>query len=271
MRSAEIALRICVFQSRAIAENFTMRLLLLSDIHANKFGLEAVLAHAQGAYDQVLCLGDVVGYGAHPNECCEILRDSRAWCLRGNHDAAAINQLSIADFNDIASAAMIWTRNQLSVTNISWLESLHSSLDREADNFQAVHGSLRDPLEEYIVDIRIARYSIARMSRGVCFFGHTHVAQWYSQPAEQQTAPMKTDDFLRGGQKTLDATERYLVNPGSCGQPRDGNPQARYALFDTLSRALEVRAIGYPIDAARAAILSAGLPQELGDRLLAGE
>ncbi|HEX8550826.1 MAG TPA: metallophosphoesterase family protein [Abditibacteriaceae bacterium] len=248
-----------------------MRILLLSDVHANRFGLEAVLAHAQGQYDQALCLGDVVGYGAHPNECCQILRDIRAWCLRGNHDAAAIDQLSIADFNSIASAAMRWTRRQLSVVNISWLESLKSTLDREEEEFQAVHGSIRDPLEEYVFDTPTARTSLALMTRPVCFYGHTHIAEFYSQPLVQGTTRPQNDDFLRGGKLQLDPQQRYMVNPGSCGQPRDGNPQARYGLFDTVARHLEVRALDYPWQAAREAILQAGLPQELGDRLLTGD
>ena len=248
-----------------------MKLLLLSDIHANRFGLEAVLAHAKGQYEQALCLGDVVGYGAHPNECCEMLRAIHAWCLRGNHDAAAIDQLSIEDFNDIASAAMKWTRLQLSVENISWLESLHSRLDREKENFQAVHGSLRDPLEEYILDNPTARVSLELMERPLCFYGHTHVAEFYNRAIDSSNGPMRNDDFLRGGQLQLDAGQRYLINPGSCGQPRDGNPQARYALFDTVSRHLEVRALDYDWQAARAAILQAGLPPELGNRLLVGE
>jgi predicted phosphodiesterase len=249
-----------------------MKFLLLSDIHANRFGLEAVLAAARGRYEQALCLGDMVGYGAHPNECCEILRDVKAWCLRGNHDAAAIDQLSIADFNDIAAAAMLWTRRQLTVSNISWLESLHSSLDREEYAFQAVHGSLRDPLEEYILDSRIARASLNLMRRPVCFYGHTHVAEYYGrQVVPQQFTPVKDGSFLRGGSLEMEEGRQYLINPGSCGQPRDGNAQARYALFDAASRRLEVFALDYDVQGARDAIIEAGLPRDLGDRLIVGE
>jgi predicted phosphodiesterase len=253
-----------------------MRFLILSDVHANRFGLEAVLTGAKGHYEQVVCLGDVVGYGAHPNECCEILRDVRAWCLRGNHDAAAIRQLDISDFNTIAAEAMRWTRRRLSVVNISWLESLKSSLDREEDGFQAVHGSIRDPLEEYILDNETAEESLALMQRPLCFYGHTHIAEFYSQA---MASASNTDEnslsqngaFLHGGQLDIEAQQRYLVNPGSCGQPRDGNPQARYALFDSVSRRLEVRALDYSWQMARAAIIEENLPRQLGDRLLLGE
>lgn len=248
-----------------------MRFLLLSDVHANRFGLEAVLTDAKGQYDQALCLGDVVGYGAHPNECCEILRDIKAWCLRGNHDAAAIGQLDISDFNAIAAEAMRWTRRRLSVVNISWIESLKSSLDREDAGFQAVHGSLRDPLEEYILDVETAEESLALMQRPICFYGHTHIAEFYSRSEVQASSPLQNDDFLNGGQLETGPQQRYLVNPGSCGQPRDGNPQARYALFDSVSRRLEVRALDYPLQLARAAIIEANLPRQLGDRLLLGE
>ncbi|HEX8237006.1 MAG TPA: metallophosphoesterase family protein [Abditibacteriaceae bacterium] len=248
-----------------------MRFLLLSDVHANRFGLEAALADAEGQYDQVLCLGDVVGYGAHPNECCEILRDVKAWCLRGNHDAAAIEQLDISDFNAIAAEAMRWTRRRLNIVNISWLESLKSRLDREEHGFQAVHGSIRDPLEEYILDSETAEESLALMQRPVCFYGHTHIAEFYSRSVTEENSPSQNAGFLRGGQLAIETQQRYLVNPGSCGQPRDGNPQARYALFDTVSRHLEVRALDYPWQMARAAIIEANLPRQLGDRLLLGE
>lgn len=249
-----------------------MRFLIVSDIHANLHGLRTVLEHVGGQYDQAVCLGDVVGYGAYPNECCELLRNVRSWCLRGNHDAAAIEQLSIADFNDIAAEAMLWTRRQLSVVNISWLESLRSSLDNAEHNFQAVHGSLRDTLEEYILDRNIARASLELMQRPVCFFGHTHVAESYSREVKpKQFSPVQDKGFLRGGQFTVEANWQYLINPGSCGQPRDGNPQARYALFDTATRRLEIRALDYDWLAARTAILEAGLPRDLGDRLIVGE
>jgi predicted phosphodiesterase len=251
-----------------------MRFLILSDAHANRFGLEAVLTDAKGQYDQALCLGDVVGYGAHPNECCELLRTVKAWCLRGNHDAAAIGQLDITDFNSIAAAAMRWTRRRLSVENISWLESLKSSLDREEHGFQAVHGSIRDPLEEYILDSDTAEESLVLLQRPLCFYGHTHIAEFYSNAGrakDQENSQPQTGAFLRGGQLQLEAQKRYVVNPGSCGQPRDGNPQARYALFDSVSRHVEVRALDYPWQLARAAIIDAELPRELGDRLLLGE
>lgn len=249
-----------------------MRLLLLTDVHGNRFGLEAVLQAAKGQYDKPLCLGDVVGYGAHPNECCEILRDVKSWCLKGNHDAAAIEQLSIKDFNPIAAEAMKWTRRQLNVINTSWLESLRSQFDHPEENFQAVHGSVRDSLEEYITGRYTAQPTLSLMSRSVCFFGHTHVAVGYSnldQPGRKYQ--LIENEFPFGGELSCQADWKYLINPGSCGQPRDGNPQARYAIFDTTLRRLEVFAIDYPVQEARKAILDAGLPVELGDRLLVGE
>ena len=249
-----------------------MRLLLLSDIHANRFGLEAVLEAAKCQYDQILCLGDVVGYGAHPNECCEILRDLKSWCLLGNHDSAAINRLSIADFNHIASEAIKWTRLQLNAANISWLESLESRLDRSEENFQAVHGSLHDPLEEYITGCYTARPILAQMSYPICFFGHTHIAVVFSNLDRPGKKYQLQENLLPfGGELSCEADWKYLVNPGSCGQPRDGNPQARYAIFDTISRDLKVFAIDYPWEEARTAIIAAGLPSKLGERLFIGK
>ncbi|MDQ3812800.1 MAG: metallophosphatase family protein, partial [Armatimonadota bacterium] len=127
-----------------------MRFLILSDIHGNRFGLESVLEAAQGEYETLLCLGDIVGYGAHPNECCEILRERNARCLSGNHDAAALGLLDIEWFNPVAKAAILWTRRQLSEENRAWLQTLPAQQDFAEYDFQAVHGSLREPWEEYI-------------------------------------------------------------------------------------------------------------------------
>src|SRR5688572_10862328 len=115
-----------------------MKLLIISDIHSNRFGLEAVLEHAQGEYDALLCLGDVVGYGAHPNECCEILREANAVCLSGNHDAAALNLIDISWFNDVAATAARWTRQELTPENANWLRSLPGRQEFPEWNLQAV-------------------------------------------------------------------------------------------------------------------------------------
>ncbi|HVF09607.1 MAG TPA: metallophosphoesterase family protein [Abditibacteriaceae bacterium] len=248
-----------------------MRFLILSDIHGNRFGLESVLADADGEYDTLLCLGDVVGYGAHPNECCEMLCEHNAVSLSGNHDAAALGLLRVEWFNPVAKAAILWTRAQLSEENRDWLRTLPAQQDWPEYDFQTVHGSLREPWEEYITGKVTAQPTFSLMQRSLCFFGHTHVAVCYrclDVPGERYQ--MEGAGLPEGGSIEIEARWKYLINPGSCGQPRDGNPQARYALFDSDSRHIEVRAIDYDWDAARQAILTAGLPQVLGDRLLQG-
>jgi predicted phosphodiesterase len=248
-----------------------VRFLIVSDIHANRFGLEAVLLDAEGRYDGVLCMGDVVGYGAHPNICCEILREAGADCLLGNHDAAALGLISSEWFNEVAAFAIEWTSTQLTPENRRWLKNLPPQKIWSEYSFQGVHGSLREPLEEYIFTRAEAQPTLARLEYSLCFFGHTHSAIVYEElDAPRKKYTLEATPLPHGGTVKLDAKKKYLINPGSCGQPRDGNPQARYALFDTDSQNVEVCACDYDIEAARAAILEAGLPTFLGDRLLRG-
>ncbi len=251
-----------------------MRILILSDVHGNKHGLQAAI-DAAGRVDRIVCLGDIVGYGAFPNECCEILREANAVCLSGNHDAAALNLISIEWFNEVATDAILWTRKQLSPENRDWLTSLPSHLAFPEERFQAVHASLRSPWEEYILDEKIALHSFSRMEEPLCFYGHTHVADLYWTRTEDvknsPQPPIEHAAFPGGGGLDMEEGELYLLNPGSCGQPRDGNPDARFALFETDDRIVDVFCVEYDVKAARAAIIEAGLPRLLGDRLLTGQ
>lgn len=256
-----------------------MKLLVFSDVHGNKFGLEAVLEAAQGQYDSVLCLGDVVGYGAHPNECCELVREATAdspdgVCLLGNHDAAALGIIDASWFNDVARAAIEWTGERLSAGNKEWLQALRPT--HQTSHFQAVHGSLREPLEEYIVDDSLALATMGMMTAGLCFFGHTHVAEVWMRSEESRgfwakaRAKLAHASLREGGAIGVPQNSQTLLNPGSCGQPRDGNPQARAALWDDETNEVTVFAVDYDVQAARAAIYDAGLPGMLGDRLMIG-
>ena len=249
-----------------------MTFLVLSDVHGNRFGLEAALESARGEYSQVLCLGDVVGYGAHPNECCEILRAANALCLLGNHDAAALGKISIEWFNPVATAAILWTREQLSAENRAWLETLSPLLTDEIAGFQAVHASLRQPIEEYILDPQTAQPTFSLMTQPLCFYGHTHVAEVYRQMVQPGTRyEMQHAAMTFGGEVQMESGWQYLVNPGSCGQPRDGNAQARYSIFKAETRNIEVFAIDYDWRAAAQAVFDAGLPRVLGERLGQGQ
>jgi predicted phosphodiesterase len=250
-----------------------MKILILSDCHGNKFGLEAVLSSGRD-YDQIVCLGDVVGYGAHPNECCEILRERGAISLSGNHDAAVLGKIDTQWFNLVAQTAVMWTRGQLKPENRAWLDDLPAEQIFENWGFEAVHASLRAPWEEYILDSQVALQSMTQMSQPLCFFGHTHVATLFTLIDDPQQwreyVPIQEFDLSDGAHIELADHELVLLNPGSCGQPRDGNPQAKAAIFDLEAREIEVFSVPYDIEAARAAILAAGLPSRLGDRLRNG-
>ena len=251
-----------------------MRILVLSDVHGNKHGLQAAL-DAAGRVDRIVCLGDVVGYGAFPNQCCEILREAGAICLSGNHDAAALGLISIEWFNTVATEAILWTRKQLSEENRAWLASLPSQMSFTDERFQAVHASLRSPWEEYIVSEQVALLSFERMEQPLCFYGHTHVADLYwTREDDLKSRPqpeIEHASFRVGGGVEMEDGELYLLNPGSCGQPRDGNPDARFALFETEDRIVDVFCVQYDTRAARDAIFEAGLPHMLGERLLVGQ
>ncbi len=253
-----------------------MRYLVLSDVHGNRFGLEQVLADSSHEYDRILCLGDVVGYGAHPNQCCEMMREAEAICLMGNHDAAALGQLDISWFNPVATEAILWTRSQLSEENKAWLRSLKPQMDFPDEDFQAVHASLREPLEEYIMDAEVAAPNVSLMQRSLCLFGHTHHPCVFAAPKDRAQFNSMSDlraADLAGGEFKIELEEglKYLLNPGSCGQPRDGDPRARFAIWDTDERWLHIFASEYNINLARDAIYQAGLPKMLGDRLLRGQ
>ena len=250
-----------------------MKVLVLSDVHGNRHGLEAVLNH--GAHcDAVLCLGDVVGYGAHPNECCEMLRARAAVCLSGNHDAAVFRAISTEWFNDIAATAVNWTRRQLKPENLEWLETLPSGLDLPDWKCQAVHASLRSPWEEYILDEPIALGSFREMIQPVLFFGHTHQAVCATLTADRarwrEYVSVDWHDVPEGAEIEMDEGELTMINPGSCGQPRDGVPLAKAAIYDVEAQSVDIFTAAYDVQAARAAIIEAGLPARLGDRLLQG-
>lgn len=250
-----------------------MKILVTSDVHGNCFGLQAVLDHGADC-DAVLCLGDIVGYGAHPNECCEMLRAKNAICLSGNHDAAVFGAISTEWFNDVAATAVNWTRRNLTPENLQWLETLPPALDLPDWNCQAVHASLRSPWEEYILDDQIALYSFREMIRPILFFGHTHQAVCATLTADREKwrdyIDVDWNDLPEGAEIELEAGELTMINPGSCGQPRDGVPFAKAAIYDVEAQTVDIFAVPYNVQAAREAIIEAGLPARLGDRLLQG-
>ena len=239
---------------------------VISDIHGNLEALEAVLRDVPDEVETVYCLGDVIGYGASPNECCDIVREARMPTISGNHDLAVTDlETDLAWFNPVAAEAVEWTRKHLSEENAQFLYSRPRTMQAEGALF--VHGSIRDP-DEYIINRAIAQENLTLLKKDfpgvqVCFFGHTHV---------KTVAPSPNGDM--DPDHTLDLGENgpYLVNPGSVGQPRDGDTFASYALAESAGGAVEVayRFVEYDIEKAQTKIRAAGLPEMLADRLALG-
>jgi diadenosine tetraphosphatase ApaH/serine/threonine PP2A family protein phosphatase len=239
-----------------------MRIAVLSDIHSNLVALDAVLAHAT-AVDAVWHLGDVVGYGPDPDAVVERLAERDVSGVRGNHDAAALGGPEIDWFNPEARAAVEWTRDTISGTTRAWLESLPERIER--DDLTLVHGSPRDPLREYITDTVAADENFAAMATRHGLHGHTHIPVAWSQRAARVELA-RVDDGT-----TVDLVpDRVLLNPGSVGQPRDGDPRAAYLVLDLEARRATWHRVAYDIATVQTAIRRAGLPARLADRLAVG-
>jgi predicted phosphodiesterase len=240
-----------------------MRYLILSDIHANLAAFEAVLADV-GYFDKIWCLGDMVGYGPQPNECIERLCEFPHICIAGNHDWAALNKLSDSDFNPDAQAACRWTREQLSPENLEYLANLPMTLIEEG--FTLVHGSPRQPIWEYIIYPSIAKSNFAYFDTQVCFVGHTHAPVIFRYEHLNSGGACLPIPLPQGNPLSL-GEERMIINPGSVGQPRDGDPQASYAILDTDEATLEYHRIPYPVEITQRKMMEEGLPLRLIARL----
>ena len=239
-----------------------MRVAVLSDIHSNLVALDAVLGTV-GEVDAVWHLGDVVGYGPDPDGVVQRLAEAGAIGVRGNHDAAAVGGDEIDWFNPDAKAAMEWTRRRISDATRAWLAALEPS--RDEAGWLLVHGSPRDPTWEYVVSVPIARANFAEMAGSVALHGHTHLPMaWVEHDGRVEAIAPGTGSTLR-----LDG-RRALLNPGSVGQPRDGDPTASYLVLDPEAGSCEWRRAAYDVEAVGAAMREAGLPRRLADRLRYG-
>jgi len=241
-----------------------MRCLVLSDIHSNLNALEAVLADA-GSFDQIWCVGDIIGYGPQPNECIERLRSFPHLCVAGNHDWAATDMLDVSNFNPDALRACLWTREQLTPRNYAYIAGLPERFT--IGRFTIVHGSPRQPIWEYITHLSIAAANVARFDTPYCLFGHTHIPAVYSfcgfpQKGNELTPVLNEAMPLRD--------ERLMLNPGGVGQPRDGDPRASYVLLDTEVNTVEYRRVAYSVQETQELMLSLGLPRRLAARLSLG-
>jgi diadenosine tetraphosphatase ApaH/serine/threonine PP2A family protein phosphatase len=241
-----------------------VRYLIISDIHANLAALEAVLDDAP-QFDEVWCLGDLVGYGPRPNECIRRVRALPHTGLAGNHDWAALEKLDLNSFNPIARTANEWTQRELTSGSRVYLNGLSTSL--QLDDFTLAHASPREPVWEYILDASTAYQNFEHFSTPFCLVGHTHVPVLFELDEESNRCRLLLPPFpepLKLG------AHRSIINPGSVGQPRDGDPRAAYGVLDTDEMTFEFRRVAYPIQATQERMRAQGLPQRLIDRLRVG-
>ena len=251
-----------------------MRILILSDIHSNLEALEAVAAAAP-AFDIAVNLGDIVGYGASPNEVIERSRELGTVFVRGNHDKAACGLIDVAEFNPIAGMAALWTREVLTPANLQWLRELPQGPVRldEALDAQFVHGSPIDE-DEYVVTLRDALDPLTYSSVMFTFFGHTHLQGAFWRNGQEAFDAAHPTYPVRDAHEIFEVPIRpqvqYLINPGSVGQPRDGDWRAAFAWFDSESLKLVFHRAAYDIERAQQRILEANLPPRLASRLAIG-
>lgn len=238
-----------------------MRYAIISDIHSNLEAFRSVLGEIDGSdVDSIICLGDIVGYGADPNECLEIIKIRNIRSLIGNHDKAACGLTEPAGFNPAAKEAALWTRGKLTGENKKYLRSLPE--EDVVGGFMIVHGAPSDP-DKYILSSHDAAPEFRHLkNRSLCFFGHTHVSVVYSLSDGIVSASRERACSIRDGTS-------YLVNPGSVGQPRDRDPRASFVIYDDRGQA-EFRRVEYPVETARKKIIDSGLDRFLGERLTAG-
>jgi len=246
-----------------------VRIAAISDIHANLPALESALAAIDAAeIDEIWCLGDVIGYGAEPDGCADLVRERCAVCLVGNHDLAVLGALDIESFSEAAAAAVTWTRDHVAERTLAMLRELEPAAEREGIGL--FHASPRDAIWEYVLSAEQAEAGLDALDPRIALIGHSHVSLFFVRPTADEQ-----DEEIRGAQSSdgtlLDLTVgQWLINPGSVGQPRDGDPRAAWLELDTEEPKARFHRVDYDIERAATAISSAGLPRRLADRLHVG-
>ena len=250
-----------------MAPDLMAQYLIVSDIHGNYEALEAVVEDARGRYDRIICLGDLVGYGADPNLVAQWAKSNVASIVRGNHERACTGTDLLESFNPTARVSALWTRDALTPGNSQYLEHLARGPLRVMHNgdggFDLVHGSPLDE-DEYLVGLEDVLLLGQHLETKLTFFGHTHLQGGF------MLAPRSASRVLMHRVLQLEPDYYYLINPGSVGQPRDGDPRAAYALYSPDDRTVEFRRVRYDIGKAAAKILQAELPESLALRLFDG-
>jgi diadenosine tetraphosphatase ApaH/serine/threonine PP2A family protein phosphatase len=246
-----------------------MRVAVISDIHANLPAFEGVLDAIDGAgIEEIWCLGDVLGYGAEPDECADLVRERCATCLVGNHDLAVLGALDITAFSEAAADAVTWTRENVSDRTLTFLRELEPAGAREGVSL--FHASPRDPVWEYVLSAEQAAACFEVQPTRIAMIGHSHVSLFFVGPAADEDG-----EEIRGSQTSDDTLldlgdGQWLINPGSVGQPRDGDPRAAWLELDTSERTGRFHRARYDVERAAASIVAAGLPRRLADRLHVG-
>ncbi len=268
-------------------DSTTMRVLILSDIHANLVALESVLAASDGEYDTVWSLGDVVGYGPCPNECVELVSEIATLSVMGNHDWAALGRpgIDVEYFNPHARQAVYWTRDALTDSSRAYLDKLADKplSAPEAPDVLVTHGSPRVPVMEYIQTPTIAMENFAFFTEAICLVGHTHKPTIYHWELRDELEPEDGQNEHQiatvshvlpqlDARLKLDTSNRrrFILNPGSVGQPRDNDPRAAYAILDLEARTWSYHRVAYPIELTQSQMRAADLPKRLVDRLSFG-
>jgi diadenosine tetraphosphatase ApaH/serine/threonine PP2A family protein phosphatase len=243
-----------------------MKVAVISDIHANRQAFEATLeAIAASEAAELWCLGDLVGYGADPDACVELAREHAAVCLAGNHDLAVVGEIPLDEFSRGASLAAQWTREVITAPNLEFLSSLRPA--GEEDRIGLYHASPRDPVWEYVLSALLAELCLDRQPHRVCLVGHSHVALSFVR----HEGALTTGEPQREGTQLDITAGEWLLNPGSVGQPRDGDPRASWLLLDLDGLTASFKRTDYDIAGAAAAIRAARLPDSLAERLEYGQ
>jgi len=243
-----------------------MKIGIFSDIHGNSEAINCVLRTIENI-DEIICLGDIVGYGADPNYCIEKIKELNCKCVGGNHDFGAVGKVNINYFNYYARTAILWTSRQLKNDNIDFLLKLNKNIELK-DNVFAVHGSPQNPIFEYIADKNTASIIFNKFDFKICFIGHSHLAGCFT--FNESNHQVDYINYSNGGCIEINRNKRYIINSGSIGQPRDGNPKASYGIYDQKNEIVNIYRVSYPINLTKNKIIDSGLPRSLADRLSYG-
>ena len=251
-----------------------MKFVIIADIHGNLDALFAVLldARKRGGFREIWCLGDIVGYGPEPHACIELLRQYKHICVAGNHDWAAIGSIDIADFNPYAAQAILWTREQLSDDDMDYLQKLPERITK--GNFTLVHGSPRHPIWEYLdmdwLTAKDIEENFDSFNTRFCLVGHSHKPVVFKQDNSRHYSIIVNPHEIKLGPKSSKSSRRLIINPGGVGQPRDGNPEASYAIYDSRAQVVYHYRVGYNITATQQKMAEHNLPLSLIERLSYG-